>query len=275
MGLDADIEEGVDIVQVHSISSDDATENLRASEKTLSFPIVTSPLNESARIDLDAVLGKLGEPTKRIKRTPKGQCRASGCLRKKHAKGLCSMHYRRMRKTGVVKKRPGALNTRPACRVKGCPDAAESRVYGSRYCSKHMERKRKYGNPLWVQRLPQSDTCVICGRPMYRRNWCKGHYASYRKHKDPLTDFHPRENAICSVDGCVRGVYAKDLCENHYQQSYIKDTGGTSKFQRQIADVLLSAAEREAAGKPGFTRPARLGGGLGAIDRPKPEREEE
>ncbi len=71
-------------------------------------------------------------------------CRIIGCTRYPHARGLCTMHYNRVRLTGdsgpaaPIKRRPGAKG----CTVVGCP--REHSMAG--YCSMHWKRVERHGD---------------------------------------------------------------------------------------------------------------------------------
>jgi hypothetical protein len=76
------------------------------------------------------------------------KCSVEGCereLKPPCARGLCSMHYQRWRKTGAT-----ALKNRTVsrCSVEGC----KQRYKSNGYCSTHYQRWRKNGEPLTARK---------------------------------------------------------------------------------------------------------------------------
>lgn len=73
-------------------------------------------------------------------------CQIEGCLRPHEAKGLCKIHYIRVRRHGVAG--TTALlrlrRTDELCIIEGCARPNHSRGL----CSSHEKRLKKYGNPL-------------------------------------------------------------------------------------------------------------------------------
>lgn len=70
-------------------------------------------------------------------------CQVDGCEWAAHAKGYCSSHYTRWRRTGD----PGVVRRRSApslCSVEGCDQPRRTRDL----CGKHYERWRYHGDPL-------------------------------------------------------------------------------------------------------------------------------
>lgn len=70
-------------------------------------------------------------------------CRIEGCGNKRGlAKGLCSTHYHRLRKTGSTDPVP-RVNARGACSMDGC----ETITTAKGFCDKHYRRLLDHGDP--------------------------------------------------------------------------------------------------------------------------------
>lgn len=76
-------------------------------------------------------------------------CKAVDCSNKIIARGLCTTHYGRWRRTGTIEK---LKPSKRLCSVEGCGKAHDSKGY----CKTHVHRVRKYGQP----QLPQSPSYV-------------------------------------------------------------------------------------------------------------------
>ncbi len=86
---------------------------------------------------------------------PKGPlkfCTVEGCEKKLCAKGLCSMHYERIRRTGELGpadpiphlERSSKYSHLACCEVDGC---GRDRAVGYSMCSMHAQRVRHHGDP--------------------------------------------------------------------------------------------------------------------------------
>lgn len=73
------------------------------------------------------------------------ECGVEGCIRPIRGKGLCKVHYDRLRRHGDVG--PAEIRmrhtSRPACSVNGCERPAKGRGY----CLTHWRRWKKYQDP--------------------------------------------------------------------------------------------------------------------------------
>ena len=65
-------------------------------------------------------------------------CDIANCGKPRLAKGLCPMHYRRLRLTGTTEPK---MRTRPTCKIDGCTRLARS----AGWCNTHYERWRRRG----------------------------------------------------------------------------------------------------------------------------------
>lgn len=69
------------------------------------------------------------------------QCSIPNCDREAEAKGLCDLHYRRLRNKGTTD--GPVIAKEQKCTVEGCDEKQHSKGY----CRMHAERARKHGDP--------------------------------------------------------------------------------------------------------------------------------
>ena len=99
-------------------------------------------------------------------------CNVDGCGKTVHCKGMCQMHYTRLRRTGTTDAR--APYERPVCSVADC----ETRAHSHGFCRRHLERWRRYGSPEAGKPSPtelrefldssldmETDKCIVCQFP--------------------------------------------------------------------------------------------------------------
>lgn len=92
------------------------------------------------------------------------------------------------------------------CGIDGCGKPHRARGW----CTKHWKRWRVHGDPLYEHPPFEPKPCMIadCAEPHYARGWCREHYQRLRK-----------TLAVCSIDGCGRGVMGNGLCATHYYRA--------------------------------------------------------
>lgn len=140
-------------------------------------------------------------------------CQLQDCIEPVLAKGLCTLHYRRMKYTGTTDPRPPQVRqtdeeraakrrdyylrvakvrsqSRP-CRIDGCPNPANKTAT---LCVSHHFKIKRYGD-------------VHAAAPQFRSQAMRDFVANYR----------PPEQAICSIDGCVEPVRQRQFCADHYK----------------------------------------------------------
>lgn len=137
------------------------------------------------------------------------------------ARGWCSKHYSRWQRTGdpltsLTDLKPKAS---PICSVEGC----EKPRWARGLCSMHLMRVRTYGStgdaaPM-TKRVEGECRIDGCRKPARYgiHQMCQGHYLRMLRHGDPLAGGRtPVVGAVCSIEGCARRHYAKDMCRVHY-----------------------------------------------------------
>lgn len=140
----------------------------------------------------------------------KSTCVVDGCDRAPHTKGMCAMHYQRVRKTGSTAPtqpvRGGRKYRDPeTCSIDGC-GSVERRAG---LCGAHHQRLRTYGDPNYVTPRPQQNgvlPCSVegCGKVSKAggrsgKLYCAMHYERYSKYGDPLVAGRRSECAICGT----------------------------------------------------------------------------
>lgn len=106
------------------------------------------------------------------------KCSVEGCERKHYGKGLCTMHYDRVRSG------------------RGIGPAYQLQEHNSR----------------------TSDTCSIegCTKPFYGRGYCRTHYYRWKRNGDPsIVLLNKHHDGRCSVEGCTRTYSANGYCNLH------------------------------------------------------------
>lgn len=147
------------------------------------------------------------------------ECSVTGCPQGVYVRGLCRLHYARLRKNGdpgsaaPIRKRP----TQDTCLVDGCEVAPRARGW----CMHHYTRWRKSGDPGTGERihLSRTGTCRIdgCDGAIQSRRLCEPHYNSWRRYKDPLVAVRKLRRP-CSIGGCEKLREGHGWCGLHYQR---------------------------------------------------------
>lgn len=119
-------------------------------------------------------------------------CKQGECTRKSESRGLCSMHYARLRRSGGI---PGAKT----CSSGGCDSAAITRGM----CATH------YGAVFKSEKALKTCEESGCQKPVTSRNKCGHHYDHFLR-SDPSRE-------PCIEDGCDRKGVTRDRCSKHYQ----------------------------------------------------------
>jgi 5-methylcytosine-specific restriction endonuclease McrA len=117
----------------------------------------------------------VGAPGPRIQ--VRGDCSVEDCTRKADSKGMCEVHYQRVRRTGLTK-----LPERPirCCEADNCD--RQAKCHG--LCNKHYQRLRTTGTTADRVRVERTCTVEGCDRPYLAQGLCKRHYSSAAYQRD-------------------------------------------------------------------------------------------
>jgi 5-methylcytosine-specific restriction endonuclease McrA len=112
-------------------------------------------------------------------RTPThdGLCTVEGCDGVRWARGLCTMHLRRLKTRGNVGP-ANKLIIKPVgeCRVAGCTRPAKVGIH--QLCGPHHQRWHRHGDPTAGGSSPRTNCQVErCPNKHYGRGYCQSHYA--------------------------------------------------------------------------------------------------
>lgn len=150
-------------------------------------------------------------------------CSVDGCEKAARTTGLCPMHYQRKIRAGSTgdAERKRADNRGKKCSVEGCDRAADSKGY----CHPHYQRVRKDGTPgaaAILDRTPRACSVESCNRQHKANGYCEAHNLRFKKHGDPRADVPLQEkvsrDGVCDIEGCDSPVFARRLCNVHYQR---------------------------------------------------------
>lgn len=103
------------------------------------------------------------------------KCSVKGCNCLVWAKGLCEMHYYRLRNTGTVEERVLKCVGRQ-CSVEGCNNEVEAKGL----CMKHYRRMLRTGN-LEIIKIIKKCNVDKCNNKAVVKGMCKKHYTKYRR----------------------------------------------------------------------------------------------
>lgn len=143
------------------------------------------------------------------------RCTVENCTRGQMARGLCSMHYRRVRETGDVGSAEPLTykhddENKPRCIEPGCDEP----YYWMRRCKKHSNQFA----------YKTKGVCAVggCDLPAitFKYRLCRNHDAKRRKWGDALATAPKKAGpgVVCEIDGCNEVVIARNLCALHYDR---------------------------------------------------------
>lgn len=147
------------------------------------------------------------------------ECSIDSCNRKMNAKGLCLMHYKRMRRYGDPLMVRRVYNIGSECRLNSCHEASIQ----NGYCRKHYNNWRREGDPeISLLKRYRNETCLVsdCENPTDKaKGLCSKHYTRLKRHSNVHTMLHARYNGeSCEIAECESKAYSKKLCQLHYNR---------------------------------------------------------
>ena len=138
-------------------------------------------------------------------------CTIHGCRNLSHTKktrGMCSMHWARVFRTGDAGEPESRMHPKVQCPIGRCDGFT---VLGRPYCSKHYRHYIKWGHafrkPLCV--VYNCERIVQWSRKDGRKEYCRKHQIKMGKWGLP---YRP-----CSLSGCNNKHASKGLCNKHYK----------------------------------------------------------
>lgn len=176
-------------------------------------------------------------------------CSLDGCSKKSIAKGLCSMHYSRLSRTGSVGTVESSRERQESqCIVEGCSLESHSKSL----CHNHYREKRRRQNGA-VPRAIRPTVCSVesCSNKHYSLGYCAPHYGRLKSTGDVKEDMPIKElvygRTSCDVSGCLRPHWANGLCRTHDQ---------TARTYSLSADTLIDMLSRPCALCGSFESPS-------------------
>lgn len=106
------------------------------------------------------------------------------------------------------------------CTIDGC----DARALARGWCSRHWQRWKRHGDPLYERQLKRDGPCAVggCDLPAAARGWCKTHHARWRRRGDVQADVPVRaasvDGLLCEAQGCVSAVVKGGFCLAHYKR---------------------------------------------------------
>jgi hypothetical protein len=147
-------------------------------------------------------------------------CSVEWCDREVVAKGVCAMHYHRLRKNldlnAPHRYETNRYETIKICKIEWCHKRAKSLGF----CPMHYVR---FLRGVDLNKPPKNDPnrptiCSVneCDLPISSHGFCCKHAHRYVRHGNPLiTKKAFRAPEFCSIEGCDNPGKAHDLCNAH------------------------------------------------------------
>ena len=102
------------------------------------------------------------------------------------------------------------------------PDGRKCSDCGGLLASRYAERCR----PCFLVWIARPASCIDCGVRFVKA----GRRAQNRRCRDCYRRHRITVRAMCRSDGCERSVYAKGLCQSHYQVGWRASHAGTTQY---------------------------------------------
>lgn len=147
-------------------------------------------------------------------------CQAAQCDRPAWARGLCDMHYHRLRRAGLPFSMAAADR---GCSVPGCPRPHRARGL----CNTHRMAQARGAKLTIVCRA------AYCGLTARARGFCLPHYK---------LEMARLERGGCSIVDCTGTHYGRGLCRKHWERD--RRTGAPAEFRHQPRLFPLEPLER-------------------------------
>ena len=114
----------------------------------------------------------------KIYRKIKKICSIENCNKIVVCKGLCNMHYTRLKRHGNPLTKLLNEHSSDICIIKGC----NKKRHDNEYCGTHAARLRRIG------KLGKKSKCSVdgCDNFSMTKGYCEKHYYRFRKYDDPL-----------------------------------------------------------------------------------------
>lgn len=142
-------------------------------------------------------------------------CSIEWCNKPIVAKGLCGMHYQRLRNNQDLNA-PPRIGIVKICKIEWC----DKKATGLGLCSMHYMRHQR-GISLNIK--PRNDPnrpmiCSVhdCGLPFHGHGFCRKHLHRHKRYGDTsIVKKAFRTTEFCSVDGCDKPGKGLGLCTGH------------------------------------------------------------
>lgn len=117
-------------------------------------------------------------------------------------------------------------------------DKCENPYLARGYCSKHYQRWKSHGDPLFATHVPEICTIDGCREKHCAKGLCKKHY--YRKSRtgDPLHLDRNPQGPECCVEKCDAAPLARNLCGKHYSDWRLANVPGARERVRAAERAL-------------------------------------
>ncbi len=102
------------------------------------------------------------------------ECKVEDCERAVYSKGMCQMHYRRVRRKGAVGSSGPTIRAKSGCVAPDCDNEAEAKGY----CHGHYQRLLRHGEVGDEPLGRPGRLCSIedCDHPHWAKGLCQTHY---------------------------------------------------------------------------------------------------
>lgn len=158
-----------------------------------------------------------------------------GCMKKVHAKGLCDMHYQRLRIYGntneiIIKK----------CTIENC----NLKHHAKGLCDMHYIRLLRQGTTDDLPKRKFTKLCSVkgCLKKHERNNYCKLH--ARRMKSRGTTDKFIKVRPKCKEPNCNKPHQAKGYCGKHYQR-YINPQSSSINHDLELEFAMKRVRQRD------------------------------